>query len=280
MVRANIRPFRRGATLAVKEGVMKLAARSICIGGSIFGFALCLAGCFDLSALTSGTRPPAQNSPDFSTTPTGSPAPPDLATTSDDLSVPLDLEPPIVRDLSGACALPSDEDKICDPTTNPCKTPGLCKAGVCQPQGNANAGVVCNKASDACHTDGTCNGSGSCGAQGTRAEKYNWDTNNALARCCGGHPTTVDTAENCGACGINCNGGSCVTAHGGHLYCTCGSNNQCLLRAPGATTGCCSTYYGNPWVCAAGNCVTNQMIQCPGGATNSTDANGPFYCHY
>jgi hypothetical protein len=237
---------------------------------------LCAAGCFDLASLTDGTRPHGSGNPDLATATTN-----DLAVMrgADDLAVPIDLEEPpdlakpIVHDLAGACALPSDEGKVCDPATSPCKTDGLCHNYVCQPQGNANSGTVCKKASNACHTDGLCDGNGACGPEGTRKDGYNYDGGNSLARCCGGNPTTVNTAQNCGACGIDCNGGSCETAHGGHLYCTCSSNAQCWSK-------CCSTYYGNPWVCAAGNCNTNQMISCPGNATNSDNPSGPFYCHY
>jgi hypothetical protein len=256
-----------------------MASRSI-IG--FVGFAACLAACFDLSTLTSGThKPPVEGPmPDLAGGVGGvAPDASDLAIPPlDDLAPPPpppDLALPIIHDLSGACALASDEGKVCDPTTNPCKTAGVCHNYVCQPQGNAGAGKVCDPASNACHTDGTCDGNGHCGGQGTRPESFNWNPSNFHARCCGGNPTTVDTAQNCGACGINCNGGACENLHG-ELYCTCNSNAQCWSK-------CCSIAYGTPWTCAAGDCNTNQMISCPGGATNSDNPNpggGPYYCHY
>jgi hypothetical protein len=96
----------------------------------------------------------------------------------------------------------------CAPTTNPCKEPGRCDAGVCGPITDKPSGTVCSPKVDACHTDGLCNATGTCGAQGVRPDGYRWG-GNFVDRCCGGRPVQVNTASNCGACGINCNGGAC-----------------------------------------------------------------------
>ncbi|HEX6839127.1 MAG TPA: hypothetical protein VF334_21255 [Polyangia bacterium] len=191
----------------------------------------------------------------------------------DDLAAP-DLQPPadlVAPDLlSGPCIGVAD-GTVCAPTTNPCKSPGRCLGGACGAIADKPAGTVCAPRSNACHTDGTCDGKGACGAEGVRPNGYNYD-GVFLDRCCGGNPVRVDTAQNCGACGINCNGASCLYTRG-EYYCGCSSNAQCWSK-------CCSTAYGQPYMCAAGNCATNQPIPCPGNATNTNNPNGPFYCHY
>ena len=191
----------------------------------------------------------------------------DLAT-PDDLQAPDDLETPDL--LAGPCIGVAD-GTVCAPTTNPCKSPGRCSGGVCGAVTDKAAGTVCAPRSNACHTDATCDGKGSCGAQGVRPNGYSYD-GVYLDRCCGGNPVRIDSAQNCGACGISCNGASCLQTRG-EYYCGCSSNAQCWSK-------CCSTYYGTPYMCAAGNCATNQPIPCPGNATNSNNPNGPYYCHY
>jgi hypothetical protein len=186
----------------------------------------------------------------------------------DDLSPPPDLEAPDL--LSGPCIGVAD-GTVCAPTTNACKNAGKCAGGVCGSITNKASGTVCAPKSNACHTDGTCDGKGTCGAQGVRADGYSYD-GVALDRCCGGNPVKVNTAQNCGACGINCNGASCLLTRG-EYYCGCSSNAQCWSK-------CCSIAYGTPYMCAAGNCATNQPIPCPGNATNTDNPNGPYYCHY
>lgn len=147
----------------------------------------------------------------------------------------------------------------------------MCLGGVCGAIADKPAGTVCAPRSNACHTDGTCDGKGNCGAQGVRADGYSYD-GVYLDRCCGGNPVKIDTPQNCGACGINCNGASCNYTRG-EYYCGCSSNAQCWSK-------CCSIAYGTPYMCAAGNCATNQPIPCPGNAINTNNPNGPFYCHY
>jgi hypothetical protein len=185
-----------------------------------------------------------------------------------DLSPPPDLDAPDL--LSGPCIGVAD-GTICAPTTNACKSPGRCSGGVCGAVTDKAAGTVCAPKSNACHIDGTCDGKGSCGAQGVRADGYSYD-GAYLDRCCGGNPVRIDTAQNCGACGIGCNGQACLNTRG-QYYCACSANSQCWSK-------CCSTAYGTPYMCAAGNCATNQPIPCPGNATNTDNPNGPFYCHY
>jgi hypothetical protein len=175
--------------------------------------------------------------------------------------------------VAGVCTPhPLADGIVCAPTANVCQNAGKCSAGVCGAITDKVLGTVCSPKVNACHTDGVCNGKGTCGAQGVHPDGYNYN-GVFLDRCCGGNPVSVNTAQNCGACGINCNGGSCVSAHGGPLYCTCASNAMCW-------SNCCSTFFGAPYVCAAGNCSTNQMIPCPGNAINSNNPNGPYYCHY
>lgn len=185
-----------------------------------------------------------------------------------DLLPPADLETPDL--LSGPCIGVAD-GTVCAATTNPCKSPGRCSGGACGAVTDKPAGTVCAPKSNACHTDGTCDGKGACGPQGVRPNGYNYD-GVFLDRCCGGNPVRVDTAQNCGACGITCNGASCLLTRG-EYYCGCSSNAQCWSK-------CCSTAYGQPYMCAAGNCATNQPIPCPGNATNTNNPNGPYYCHY
>jgi hypothetical protein len=135
------------------------------------------------------------------------------------------------------------------------------------------AGCGCPTAADPCHTDPVCQPDGTCTASKPRTDGFGYDPNDPLKRCCNGKPVSVNTSENCGACGISCGSQQCLYAHGPHYYCACSSNDQCW-------SGCCSTAYGLPNVCAAGNCATNQPISCPGNATIDDDAAGPYYCHY
>lgn len=134
-------------------------------------------------------------------------------------------------------------------------------------------GSVCQPASDPCHTDGLCDAHGVCGQSMQHPDGYGYDATNPLNRCCGGKPVPVNTAQNCGACGISCGAQQCLYTHGPHYYCGCSQDGDCW-------SGCCSVAYDLPDVCAAGNCATNQPIACPGNAILSDDALGPYYCHY
>jgi hypothetical protein len=110
-------------------------------------------------------------------------------------------------------------------------------------------------------------GGGACGPDGTLV-----DPSQPLVRCCQGKPTRVDTPDNCGACGLRCNGRDCLATHGDHYYCGCWSDDDCW-------SGCCTAAYGVPWVCSATH--AGQPIACPGNATHSDGApDGPPYCHY
>ena len=131
----------------------------------------------------------------------------------------------------------------------------------------------CLPPADACHTASVCQPDGSCTPSKPRPDGFNYDPGDPLKRCCNGKPVSVNTSANCGACGISCGLLPCLYTHGPHLYCACATNDQCW-------SNCCSTAYGLPNVCAAGNCATNQPIACPGNAISDDDAAGPYYCHY
>jgi hypothetical protein len=144
------------------------------------------------------------------------------------------------EDAGSACG---PDGTICAPTSDPCQLPGRCLHGLCTPITDA--------------PDGTA-----------------YDPAQPLARCCQGKPSRIDSPDNCGACGISCNGHDCLNVHGGHYYCGCWVHADCW-------SGCCSAAYGAPWVCAAQSCETGQPLACPGNAIN-TDGHpdGPSYCHY
>ena len=81
-------------------------------------------------------------------------------------------------------------------------------AGVCGAITNAPDATKCGDASNACHTNRLCK-AGACQAEGTHPDGYNYDSGNYLARCCGGAPTSINTPNNCGACGLKCASGRC-----------------------------------------------------------------------
>ena len=163
---------------------------------------------------------------------------------------------------------------VCAPTTNPCQLAGRCLDGVCGAVGNAPAGTPCGAAPDACHAAPLCDGAGVCAAPAARPDGSGADPSQPLVRCCQGAPTRIDSPDNCGACGLSCNGHDCLQTHGGQYYCGCWLDADCW-------SGCCSHAYGVPWVCAAASCDSGQPVACPGNATNSDgDPNGPNYCHY
>jgi hypothetical protein len=163
---------------------------------------------------------------------------------------------------------------VCAPTSDPCKAPGVCKDDVCGPIGNAADGTKCGTASDACHTDRTCK-AGACQPQGSRPEGYNYDAGNYLARCCGGVPTSINTANNCGACGLKCASGSCINTGAKNQqqwWCKCVANSECW-------SGCCAN--GSPPVCSPSTCgSTARCTSCPGGATCTADQDPHYWCHY
>jgi hypothetical protein len=222
----------------------------------------------------------------------------DHAAPRPDLASPPDLEPiggpdPCVKlpdgtvcaPASGPCQKPgtcsggvcspvtNDPDgTVCAPTANPCQKPGTCTGGVCGAIATSPDGTVCDPAATPCRTDGTCK-AGACGPQGTRPDGYNYNPASYVARCCGGSATTIDTNSNCGACGTSCGGGSSCIQRQGEYYCSCTLNAQCW-------SGCCSTFYGTPYVCAASNCA-GTCIACSGGASCvNGGSTQPNYCHY
>jgi hypothetical protein len=184
----------------------------------------------------------------------------------------------------GPDAMPADgeatnacgpDGMVCMPTTDPCKKPGKCNAGVCEAITNAADGTKCGTASDACHTDPVCK-AGQCQAQGAHPEGYNYDSSNYLARCCGGKPTSINSASNCGACGISCGAGrQCVNTgatNSQQWWCTCIADSECW-------SGCCAN--GTPSVCSPSTCGNPALcITCPGAATCTADQNPHYWCHY
>jgi hypothetical protein len=163
---------------------------------------------------------------------------------------------------------------ICAPTSDPCQLAGRCLNDVCTPVGNAPKGTPCAPAPDPCHAAGTCDGAGNCGAPGVQPDGTVADPSQPLLRCCQGTPSRIDSPDNCGACGLSCNGHDCLQTHGGHYYCGCWGNADCW-------SGCCTAEFGAPWVCSAVSCSTGMPLACPGNATYSAEnADGPSYCHY
>jgi hypothetical protein len=163
---------------------------------------------------------------------------------------------------------------VCAPTTDPCKTPGVCKDDVCGPIGDAADGTKCGAASDACHTDPTCK-TGKCQAQGTHPDGYNYDSGNYLARCCGGAPTSLNSPGNCGACGIKCASGRCIntgSTNGQQWWCSCTASSECW-------SGCCAD--GSPSVCSPSSCGSPaKCITCPGNASCNASQTPHYWCHY
>jgi hypothetical protein len=163
---------------------------------------------------------------------------------------------------------------VCAPTTDPCKTAGVCKNDVCGPVGNATDGTKCGTATNACHTDPVCN-AGSCQAQGSRPDGYNYEAGNYLARCCGGAPTSINSPNNCGACGIKCASGRCIDTGAKNeqqWWCSCSASSECW-------SGCCAD--GSPSVCSPSSCgSTAKCIACPGNATCTPSQTPHYWCHY
>lgn len=204
-----------------------------------------IAGCYDLASLTRGA---------------------DASAGAADLSAG-------TGDLMGVCDRAPD-GTVCAPNASPCVRSGTCKGGSCQPQTPAPSGTVCQTSTDPCRTDAVCDASGVCGEQGVRPDGYGYDAANPINRCCGGTPVPVNTAQNCGVCGISCGAQPCLYEHGPHWHCGCADNGQCW-------SGCCVRSYGEPYVCGAGTCVVpSQPLVCPGGGMIGNDNLSPYYCHY
>lgn len=165
---------------------------------------------------------------------------------------------------TGPCAGKADGD-VCDPTTAVCKVSGVCVAGSCKPQTNKPDGSICDDPKNPCQQPGVC-AAGACGAPKARADNYGYDPANEFALCCGGQPTKVTSATNCGACGIGCNasnGESCqarTNAGQTNYYCA-----GCVASAA-CWSGCCSTSFpASMNVCAASDCKGGCTSKCPAG---------------
>jgi hypothetical protein len=143
---------------------------------------------------------------------------------------------------------------------------------VCGAITNKPSGTVCDPKADACHTDGTCDAAGTCGAQGVQPDGYNYDAT-YVDRCCGGVPLQINSATNCGACGIACRNGNTCIAVSGEYQCTCTASTDCW-------SNCCSTSVPTQLVCVPSSCGSSPVcISCPGNATCTT-ASPHYYCHY
>ena len=162
----------------------------------------------------------------------------------------------------------------CAATTDPCKLPGRCMAGVCGAITNAPDATKCGDASNACHTNRLCK-AGACQAEGTHPDGYNYDSGNYLARCCGGAPTSINTPNNCGACGLKCASGRCINpgaTNNQQWWCSCTASSECW-------SGCCAD--GSPPVCSPSSCgSTARCIACPGGASCTASQTPHYWCHY
>ena len=118
---------------------------------------------------------------------------------------------------------------------------------------------------------------GVCGSPKALADGTNWDQADTWRRCCGGEPLRMDTNENCGVCGIQCNTGdgqSCkANVVNGLYYC-----EGCFASAA-CWSGCCSMSFGEPYRCAASDCKGN-CIDCPGSSICVTSTGASLACAY
>lgn len=244
--------------------------REVCLPASSAPGAEAFCGRIDDSCPTglrwseSASEPLASRCVSFATTPDAavSDAPADAAGGADTGDAPVEVN---------TCGPDGTE---CMPTTDPCKLPGRCMAGACGAITNAPDGTKCGDASNACHTERVCKG-GTCQAEGTHADGYNYQSGNYLARCCGGTPTTINTPNNCGACGIHCASGECINTgatNAQQWWCRCTANSQCF-------SNCCAN--GSPSVCSPSTCGSSaSCTSCPGGATCTAQQEPHYWCHY
>ena len=154
-----------------------------------------------------------------------------------------------------------------NPEGTPCGEPGACHEMLCV-QGACESvaipdGVDCDDGPNACWKPGQCQG-GVCGQATAHPDGHNWKPGDALARCCGGEPRTVNTNDDCGVCGIKCDtsdGQSCKrNTVNNRYYCEgCHASAKCW-------SGCCSQSYGEPYRCAASDCSSGACTACPSGA--------------
>jgi hypothetical protein len=165
---------------------------------------------------------------------------------------------------------------LCGASPDICLEPPTCKGGVCDTPRAKPDGFVCKPASDVCHTDGTCK-SGSCQPSDVRPESYQWQANDATARCCGGKPVHTTTDSDCNVCGIKCNaanGESCQAVAGRYFCQGCMASAACWSK-------CCSNSF-NPPSCAASDCAGNcDSMYCPAGSHCATGGGvSSDYCSY
>jgi hypothetical protein len=167
----------------------------------------------------------------------------------DDGGAAIDLAPPPPDLAIGICAAANSDGKVCAPTDNPCRRPGVCAGGHCGPITEVDDGAP------------------------VPGGQY-------IDRCCSGNPVKLNSDDNCGACGLRClNGFHCINpgATDGRMW-WCGCNNN-----PDCWSNCCGTG-SNPGtaakVCAPSSCAAAAVCQgCPLHSTCEM-ADPHYYCHY
>jgi hypothetical protein len=174
----------------------------------------------------------------------------------------------------GVCSPNVKKDgTVCADPKMPCLDPGLCANGVCGAPTNKKDATPCTTPMNPCIAPGTCTG-GVCGAESQRQDGYQYDMSDYKFRCCLGQPSTIDSATNCGACGLAClDGNTCYHYAGMQYWCTCpGDSSKCMY-------GCCS--FDNPMnYCAQSTCGNPAHCRpCPGNAT-CTEGSPHYFCHY
>jgi hypothetical protein len=102
----------------------------------------------------------------------------------------------------------------------------------------------------------------------------------ATQRCCGERLVRVNTATNCGACGIICpQGKTCGQVRVGKWGCHCSTNASCATAGYGAGSTCFTNGAGSYCNCQCPNGATTCKDVCKGGAT-CYDISGQNYCSY
>lgn len=103
-----------------------------------------------------------------------------------------------------------------------------------------------------------------------KADGFAYAPGDEVARCCGGQPVDVNTAQNCGSCGIACgNGSTCSNPVAGQWGCTCTTDEACAGKGYGGASTCF-------FVSGKGFC----NCQCPGGALTCVgQCTGGSVCH-
>jgi hypothetical protein len=106
------------------------------------------------------------------------------------------------------------------------------------------------------------------------------DGSTGSQRCCDAELVRINTATNCGACGIVCpQGRTCGQVRVGEWGCRCSTNASCVAAGYGNGATCYTTGAGSYCNCQCpGNATTCKNV-CSGGAT-CYDISGQNYCSY